>query len=111
MFSQADGNLGNFVWDGARCHVVDFEDSGISDPAYEVADLLEHVSAWPPGLIAEDDLIEALGFRAAQRARLLGFRRLMAAYWLLMLLPGNPGHPRNPAGSAERQAERVLGLL
>jgi Phosphotransferase enzyme family len=68
-------DLDNFVWDGARCHVVDFEDSGISDPACEVADLLEHVSAWLPGLIKEDDLIEALGFCAAQRARLLGFRR------------------------------------
>jgi len=111
VFSHADGNLANFVWDGARCHVVDFEDSGISDPAYEVADLLEHVSAWLPGLIAEDDLIEALGFCAAQRARLLGFRRLIAVFWLLMLLPGNPGHQRNPPGSAERQAERVLRLL
>src|SRR6185437_3563164 len=65
VFSHADGNLGNFVWDGARCHVVDFEDSGFSDPAYEVADLVEHVSAWLPGLISEDDLIEALGFCAA----------------------------------------------
>lgn len=111
VFSQADGNLGNFVWDGARCHVVDFEDSGISDPAYEVADLIEHVTAWLPGLIKEDDLIEALGFCANRRARLLGFRRLMAVFWLLMLLPGNPAHRRNPPGSAERQAERVLGLL
>jgi hypothetical protein len=111
VFSQADGNLANFVWDGARVHVVDFEDSGISDPAYEVADLVEHVSAWLPGLIREDDLIEALGFCPAQRARLVRFRRIMAVYWLLMLLPGNPGHRRNPPGSAERQAERVLELL
>lgn len=111
VFSQADGNLGNFIWDGARCHVVDFEDSGISDPAYEVADLVEHVSAWLPGLINEDDLIDALGFCVAQRARLLGFRRLLAVFWLLMLLPGNPGHRRNPPGSAERQAKRVLALL
>jgi aminoglycoside phosphotransferase (APT) family kinase protein len=111
VFSQADGNLGNFVWDGARCRVVDFEDSGISDPAYEVADLVEHVSAWLPGLIRADDLIEALGFGEAQRARLARCRRLMAVFWLLMLLPGNPGHQRNPAGSAERQAQRVLELL
>jgi aminoglycoside phosphotransferase (APT) family kinase protein len=111
VFSHADGNLGNFVWDGARCRVVDFEDSGISDPAYEVADLVEHVSAWLPGLIKEDDLIEALGFCAARRARLLGFRRLMAVFWLLMLLPGNPAHRRSPPGSAERQAKRVLALL
>jgi hypothetical protein len=76
VFTQADGNLGNVLWDGARCSVVDFEDCGVSDPAYEVADLAEHVSVW-----------------------------------LLMLLPGNAGHARNPAGSVERQADRLLSLL
>ncbi|HEY2691135.1 MAG TPA: phosphotransferase [Streptosporangiaceae bacterium] len=40
MFGNADGNLANFLWDGARCRIVDFEDSGVSDPAYEAA----HVS-------------------------------------------------------------------
>jgi len=28
-----------------------------------------------------------------------------------MLLPGNPGHARNPEGSLERQAARLLELL
>jgi thiamine kinase-like enzyme len=40
VFGNADGNLANFLWDGARCRIVDFEDSGVSDPAYEAA----HVS-------------------------------------------------------------------
>jgi hypothetical protein len=40
-----------------------------------------------------------------------GFRRLMAIYWLLMLLPGSLGHDRNPAGSLEDQAGHVLRLL
>jgi hypothetical protein len=69
------------------------------------------VSSWLPGLLKEDDFIQGLGFSAAQQARVLGFRRLMAVFWLLMLLPGNPGHQRNPPGSAERQAERLLALL
>jgi hypothetical protein len=111
VFTQADGNLSNFLWDGARCRVVDFEDSGVSDPAYEAADLIEHVSAWLPGLVDGDALVEALGFSRAQRTRLVGFRRLMAVFWLMMLLPGNPGHHRNPPGSTERQAEHVLELL
>jgi aminoglycoside phosphotransferase (APT) family kinase protein len=111
VFGHADGNLGNYLWNGTQCHVVDFEDCGISDPAYEVADLIEHVTVWLPSLIQADDLIEALGFGEAERARLLRFRRLMAVFWLLMLLPGNPGHRRNPPGSAERQAQRVLWLL
>ena len=111
VFTHADGNLANFIWDGQRCRIVDFEDSGVSDPAYEIADLLEHPSARLPGLIGADDLIEALGLPEAQRSRLREFRRLMAVYWLLMLLPGSPGHHRNPPGSLERQAAHVTRML
>jgi len=111
VFTLADGNLGNFVWDGERCRLVDFEDSGVSHVAYEVADLVEHVSVWLPGLLDQDQLLDALGMSRDQRSRLLNCRRLLAMYWLLMLLPGNPGHQRNPAESVERQAQRLLGLL
>jgi thiamine kinase-like enzyme len=111
VFTHGDGNLGNFLWDGVGCHVVDFEDAGVSDPAYEAADLLEHVSVRLRGLIEADDLIEALGLSRSQQARLRGFRRLMAVYWLLMLLPGNPAHHRNPPGSLEWQAAHLGQLL
>ncbi len=111
VFAHADGNLGNFLWDGGRCSVVDFEDSGVSDPAFEVADLVEHVSVHLRGLFDADDLVEVLGFSREQQTRLHDFRRLMSVFWLLMLLPGSPGHHRNPPGSLERQAVRVLALL
>lgn len=111
VFTQGDGNLANFIWDGQRCRIVDFEDSGVSEPAYEVADLVEHVSVWLPGLIDVHALLNQLDFAPGQRQRLGGCRVLMAAYWLLMLLPGNPAHSRNPDGSVERQAQRVLDLL
>lgn len=111
VFTHGDGNLGNFLWDGAGCRVVDFEDGGVSDPAYEIADLLEHVSVRPRGLIEADDLIEALALSRPQQARLRMFRRLMAVYWLFMLLPGNPAHHRNPPGSIERQAAHVSQML
>lgn len=111
VFTHGDGNLGNFLWDGAGCHVVDFEDAGVSDPAYEAADLLEHVSVRLQELIEADDLIEALVLTPSQQARLRGFRRLMAVYWLLMLLPGNPAHRRNPPGSLEYQAAHVRQML
>lgn len=32
VFAHADGNLANFIWDGECCRLVDFEDSGVSDP-------------------------------------------------------------------------------
>lgn len=111
VFTLADGNLANLVWDGVRCRVVDFEDSGLSDPAYEVADLLEHVTGWLPGLIDADQLVAALGLTAEQQLRLAGFRRVLATFWLLMLLPGNPAHHRNPPGSLEQQAARVTALM
>lgn len=111
VFAQADGNLGNYLWDGASCRLVDFEDSGVSDRAFEVADLLEHVSVGIAGVIEPECLIEALDAGAALRRRVHGMRRLFAALWLLMLLPGNRGHVRNPPGSLESQAARTLSLL
>jgi hypothetical protein len=111
VFGLGDGNIGNFLWDGQRCRVVDVEDSGASDPAYEVADVVEHATVALPDLMSPDDLIEPFGFDPAQSRRLLEFRRLMATFWLLMLVPGNPAHPRNPQGSVDRQAERLLALL
>lgn len=111
VFTLADGNLANLLWDGERCRVVDFEDSGRSDPAYELADLLEHVTVWLRGLVDADEMVAALAFTGEQRQRLLGFRTALAVFWLLMLLPGNPGHHRNPPDSLARQAARVRGLV
>lgn len=108
---HGDGNIGNFLWDGARCRVVDFEDCGASDPAYEVADLLEHVSVWLSGLLDADGLLSRLELDGVHRERVRESRRLMATLWLLMLLPGSPGHARNPPGSLERQADRLHALL
>ncbi|MEV6522052.1 hypothetical protein AB0M43_08945 [Longispora sp. NPDC051575] len=37
-------------------------------------------------------------------------RRLAAALWLHMLLPGGPAARRNPPGTLDQQARRVLEL-
>lgn len=47
--------------DGERCRIVDFEDTGVGDPAYEIADLLEHPSVRLPAQIGASDLTDALG--------------------------------------------------
>jgi Ser/Thr protein kinase RdoA (MazF antagonist) len=111
VFAQADGNLANYLWDGERCRLVDFEDSGVSDRAYEVADLAEHVSAWLIDVLDGDLLVELLDLDEPARQRVRRMRRLFATFWLHMLLPGNRGHHRNPPGSVERQARRTLALL
>jgi len=45
VLGQGDGNLANFLWDGGQVRIVDFEDSGPSDRAFELAVLVEHLSA------------------------------------------------------------------
>lgn len=111
VFTPADGNLGNFLWDGSRCYAVDFEDSGSSDLAFEVADFVEHVSVWLDAMVTAEALTPYLELTAEERRRFLLCRRLFAVYWLLMLLPGNPAHVRNPEGTLERQANRVVDLM
>ncbi|MFD2082861.1 Phosphotransferase enzyme family protein [Actinopolymorpha cephalotaxi] len=45
VFGPGDGNLANYLWDGRRVRIVDFEDSGRSDRAFELAEVTEHVPA------------------------------------------------------------------
>jgi Ser/Thr protein kinase RdoA (MazF antagonist) len=111
VFGHADGNLANYLWDGTRIRMVDFEDSGRSDRAFEVAELVEHLSAWIEGAVDVPLLIAMFDLTLAERTRLRELRRLCAFLWLLMLLPDGPAHERNPAGTARRQAERLLALL
>ncbi|NUR51891.1 MAG: hypothetical protein HOV71_27510, partial [Hamadaea sp.] len=85
----------------------DFEDAGASDVAYELATLVEHLSARE----VDADLFCArfvdLGVDAA-RLRLA--RVWWAAFWLHLLLPGGPAARRNPPGTLEAQALRLLAL-
>ncbi|MGW0232041.1 phosphotransferase family protein [Actinopolymorpha singaporensis] len=105
VLGHGDPNLANYLWDGKRVRIVDFEDAGRSDVSYELASLVEHLSAqgtdWD-GFWTRFDV---------DRERFLQSRRLAAALWLYTLLPGGPSVRRNPPGTPERQAERVLWLL
>ena len=111
VVALGDGNLANILWDGTTCRLIDFEEFGRSDLAYEVADIVEHASSRLGRLLEIDAFIEGLGLDHDQCVRLSYFRRLLAAFWLVMLLPGNRGWERNPAGSTEDQARHVLALL
>ncbi len=108
VLGQGDSNLANFLWDGTEVRIVDFEDSGPSDRAFELADLVEHISAWPDASLPADVVLGSFGLTAAKQVRVREYRRLCALFWLVMLLPGRPGHDRNPAGTLERQAARLL---
>lgn len=104
-FGAGDGNLANFLWDGTRVRILDFEDSGRSDRVFELAELAEHVSMWVDG---EVDVLRHAELSSAEAARLRECRRLQALTWLFLL---SGEGPRNPPGTFARQVERVLARL
>jgi thiamine kinase-like enzyme len=111
VFGQGDPNLANFLWDGDRVRIVDFEDSGLSDRAFELADAVEHLSTWIDSGLDGDKFLRAFDLSRAERSRLADCRRLAALFWLLRLQPGGNASLRNPPGTLRRQAERLLALL
>ena len=111
VFGTGDGNLANHLWDGSRVRLVDFEYSGRSDRAYELAEVVEHVSAWVDGGLDAGAFLARFALTPAETARLRACRRLPALYWFLSVLSEDPAAPRTPPGTAVRQAGRLLALL
>ncbi len=107
----ADLNPANVLWDGRHCRLVDFEDGGLSDPAYELADHVEHLGSRLPGLYDDRALPDAVGLDAEARERMASYRPLWAAFWLAMLLPGGGSWHRNPPGTTEDQAGHFMALV
>jgi Ser/Thr protein kinase RdoA (MazF antagonist) len=111
VFGHGDGNLANYLWDGAAIRVVDFEDSGRSDRAFELAEVVEHVSTWSDSHFDTQAFLEQFDLDREAASRLHECRRLNALAWLLILRRDDPAHPRNPPGTLQRQADRLLDRL
>lgn len=105
VLGHRDPNLSNYLWDGRRVRMVDFEDAAISDPATELAIMSEHLS-WRG--VDADHLCARFD---VDPGRLLAARRLWAIFWLRLLLPDGPSVVRNPPDAGERQAQRLLNLF
>jgi Ser/Thr protein kinase RdoA (MazF antagonist) len=111
IFGQGDPCLANFLWDGTRIRIIDFEDSGPSERAFELAILTEHISAWSEAGLDADRFVTLFDLTGAEAAEVHEFRRLAAMFWLILLRPGGPASTRNPPGTLQRQASRLLTLL
>lgn len=112
VFGAGDGNLANFLWDGSRVRIVDFEDSGRSDRAFELAEITEHVGSWADGPLDVPAFLRRFALTPAESARLRDCRRLLALVWLFLLVfDEHREQPRNPPGTAARQARRLTDLL
>lgn len=105
--SQGDANPANYLWDGRTLRLVDFEDGGASDVAYELGFIVEHLGG------RGTDWARLLDRFAGEvdPVRLRDARLTSAAHWLLLLLPGGPAHRRNPPGTLESQARRIVGQI
>lgn len=105
VVGHGDPNLSNYLWDGMKVRIVDFEDAGLSSVEFELANLVEHISSqdteWDE--FVDRFQVDEPRFRAA--------RVLFASFWLTLLMPGGPSADRNPPGTAESQATRLLSLV
>jgi hypothetical protein len=111
VLGQADGNLANFLWDGTRIVIVDFEESGRSDVPFELAELVEHVGSWVETDFGTDAFLAHFPLETGELARLAECRRLLALLWLIALSLVGPDDGRNPPGTPLRQARRLRALL
>ena len=104
VIGHGDPNLANYLWDGEQVRIIDFEDAGQSDLAIELANLVEHIAS------RDNEWTAFLEYFPVNSDRLRTARCLWAMFWLTLLRPGGTSH-RNPPGTAELQAKRVLDLL
>ncbi|MFC8128537.1 phosphotransferase [Streptomyces sp. NPDC057302] len=112
VFGPGDASLANYLWDGSRVRVVDFEDSGRSDRAFELAEITEHVGSWVEHPLDVPSFLRHFNLTATESARLEDCRRLLALVWLFLLnFDSQSAHAKNPVGTVERQADRLLALL
>ncbi|MET7718752.1 phosphotransferase [Streptomyces sp. NPDC005407] len=110
VFGPGDGNLANYLWDGFRVRVVDFEDSGRSDRPFELAEITEHVGSWVEHPLNVTAFLDHFDLTAAEEVRLRDCRRLLALVWLFLLALDHK-NVRNPPGTAEQQADRLMERL
>jgi len=111
VFAQGDPNLANHLWDERSVHLVDFESSGRGDRATELADFVEHITVWAHAGINADAFLDRFDLNPGERQRITHLRRVFAAFWVMRLLPSGSAYHRNPPGTFERQASRLLDLL
>ena len=73
--------------------------------------MTEHISAWSDASLDAEEFLSLFDLTHAEAARGHDYRRLAALFWLIMLRPGGTSSTRNPPGTLERQAHRLLELL
>ena len=84
-FCRGDPNLKNYLWTDGGVVLVDFENSGYNDPAFELADFAEHANNHA---LTEDflsTLAAASGLTESDVNQVRDARRLMTCFWLALI--------------------------
>jgi hypothetical protein len=116
VLGQGDSNLANFLWDGTQVRLVDFEDSGPSDRAFELAVLVEHISAWSDAGLPADAFLALFDLTAAEQVKVGEYRRLRpvladaAAARQSRSSPQSAGHLGTP-GRSPAAAARLRWMM
>jgi len=99
VVTRGDTNLANYLTHGAELRVIDFEDAGLGEPLFELADMLEHfanrsaIPEWPH----DDDLWTARG--------------LVAEFWFALTIRRKArGLAMTPPISPDQQLARLVEL-
>lgn len=111
VFGTGDGNLSNFLWDGADVRLVDFEYSGRSDRPYDLAEMAEHISVRTENGPGMEHVLQRFDLDSAETGKLLTCRRLLAAFWLLRIMGSERADPQTRAKILASQATRLATLL
>ena len=103
VFGRGDPSLANLLWNGTRVALLDFEYSGWTDPAYELADLVEHPRSRGTPDATWYAFVDRFALDPSAVIRHRAARRMLALFWLARCQPGNAGHAA--------QTDRVEHLL
>ena len=110
-FCRGDPNLANYLFDGDDLRLVDFEDCGVNDPAFELADMAEHLNSRAVPETAWELLQDVFELAPPDRTRFRLGRRLAALFWLTILVLREASARARGPETAEEQAGRVVELL
>src|SRR6185437_5264971 len=91
VLGHGDPNLDNYLWDGTGIRIVDFEDSGPSHRAFELAILVEHRSAWAESDLDAAAFVRRFDLPSDELIAFREYRRLAAVFWLMKVRSANSG--------------------
>ncbi len=111
VLGRGDYNLSNFLWDGEKVRMLDFEYAGRADRGTELGLMMEHIATRATPDSDKLQIVAAFELSKPELARMTATRRAEAIFWFALLLPGGPAVSRNPPGTLQLQTKRLLELL